>query len=344
MSAQLPLKRPGDNLPVKRMEPTMKPIVTALVALIALCGTAIAQTATPLVSVEWAAANIGKPGVVFLDVRGRLAGASKDDYLRGHIPGAIWTNYLKDGWRTEDANGTIAQLSSAETLETTIGNLGIENEDHVVIVPAGKSALDMGTATRIYWTFKVAGHDAVSILNGGMKAYTAEINAETKQPVNPLETGDVVPEPTIFTVELREDMLVTKADMAAASNAGELIVDNRPQDQFLGINKHAKAKRAGTIPGARNLPENWLTQNGGTFRDRDTIAKLYQLAGIKTDGAQINFCNTGHWASLGWFVSQEILGNRAAKMYDGSMVEWSADTGLPVDSMLERPQTAQVTQ
>ena len=96
MSAQLPLKRPGDNLPVKRMEPTMKPIVTALVALIALCGTAIAQTATPLVSVEWAAANIGKPGVVFLDVRGRLAGASKDDYLRGHIPGAIWTNYLKD--------------------------------------------------------------------------------------------------------------------------------------------------------------------------------------------------------------------------------------------------------
>ncbi|MEP3114564.1 sulfurtransferase [Nisaea sp.] len=322
----------------------MKSIVTALFALIAFYGTAVAQAATPLVSVEWTKANIGKPGVVFLDVRGKLAGASKDDYRKAHIPGAVWTNYLKDGWRTKDGNGTIAQLSSAETLETTIGNLGIENEDHVVIVPAGKTALDMGTATRIYWTFKVAGHDAVSILNGGMKAYTAEINADTKQPVNPLETGEVVPEPTIFTVELREDMLVTKADMVAATEVGEVIVDNRPQDQFLGINKHAKAKRAGTIPGARNLPENWLTQNGGTFRDKETIAKLYKMAGIKTDDAQINFCNTGHWASLGWFVSQEILGNSAAKMYDGSMVEWSADANLPVDSKLERPLTAQVTQ
>ena len=322
----------------------MKSIVAAFIALVALCGAAVAQVAAPLVSVEWAVNHIGKPGIVFLDVRGRLASASKEDYKRGHIPGAIWTNYLKDGWRTEDGNGTIAQLSSAETLETTIGNLGIENEDHVVIVPAGKSALDMGTATRIYWTFKVAGHDAVSILNGGMKAYTAEIDAETKQPANPLETGEIVPEPTIFTMELREDMLVTKTAMAAAADAGEVIVDNRPQDQFLGINKHAKAQRAGTIPGAHNLPENWLTQNGGTFRDRDTITKLYKLAGIKTDGAQINFCNTGHWASLGWFVSQEILGNGDAKMYDGSMVEWSADKSLPVDSMLERPQTTKVTQ
>ena len=32
----------------------------------------------------------------------------------------------------------------------------------------------MGTATRIYWTFKVLGHDNVSILNGGMAAYDEE--------------------------------------------------------------------------------------------------------------------------------------------------------------------------
>ncbi|MBO6562800.1 MAG: sulfurtransferase [Nisaea sp.] len=313
----------------------MKKLIASLFALVVIAGAARAETVTPLVSVDWVKDHIGEPGIVFLDVRGELDGATKQTYLDGHIPGAIWTDYLKDGWRTQDGNGTIAQLSTVDTLETTIGNLGIENEHHVVIVPAGKTALDMGTATRIYWTFKVVGHDAVSILNGGMQAYTAEIDEKTKQPLNPLEKGEVKLAPTIFSAELREDMIVNKTDMAAAATAGEVIVDNRPQDQFLGLNKHGKAKRAGTIPGARNLPENWLTQNGGTFRDRDTISKLYTMAGIPTEGAQISFCNTGHWASLGWFVSQEILGNENAKMYDGSMVEWSADPKLPVDSALE---------
>ncbi|UUX51533.1 sulfurtransferase [Nisaea acidiphila] len=327
----------------------MKKLIASLFVVLVMTGAVRAETVTPLVDADWAAQHVGTPGVVFLDVRGKLSGASKADYVKAHIPGAIWTNYLKDGWRTQDGNGTIAQLSTVETLETTIGDLGIENEDHVVIVAAGNSALDMGTATRIYWTFKIAGHDAVSILDGGMRAYTAKIDEKTKQPVNPLESGEIKLEPTIYTVELREEMLVAKADMAAAATAGEVIVDNRPQDQFLGINKHGKAKRAGTIPGALNLPENWLTENGGSFRDRDTIAKLYKLAGVPAEGAQISFCNTGHWASLGWFVSREILGNTEAKMYDGSMVEWSADPDLPVESELDKQigaskKTAQVTQ
>ena len=33
-----------------------------------------ALAADPLVDVAWVKANIGKPGVVFLDVRGKLAG------------------------------------------------------------------------------------------------------------------------------------------------------------------------------------------------------------------------------------------------------------------------------
>jgi len=31
-------------------------------------------------------------------------------------------------------------------------------------VPQGNTALDVGQATRVYWTFKVLGHDKVSIL------------------------------------------------------------------------------------------------------------------------------------------------------------------------------------
>ena len=114
-------------------------------------------------------------------------------------------------------------------------------------------------------------------------------------------------------------------------------MDNRPHNQFLGINRHGKSKRNGTIPSSKNLPENWMTKNGGgTFRDRSELTKLYKLAGVPQSGKQINFCNTGHWASLGWFASSEIMGNTNAKLYDGSMVEWSADKTLPIQSALAK--------
>ncbi|OED42772.1 hypothetical protein AB833_05405 [Chromatiales bacterium (ex Bugula neritina AB1)] len=290
------------------------------------------QAAEPLVDVEWVKANTGKPGVVILDVRGKLAGKSKTDYLRAHIPGAVYTAYLKDGWRAKDASGTPGMLAPIDQLEKLIGGLGIDNETHVVVVPNGGKALDVGTATRIYWTFKVLGHDNVSLLDGGMVAYTKEIDEKTKKPLNPLEKGAVQPEAKTFKASLREEMLVTKQDVVDAQQSGVAIVDHRPHNQYLGINQHRAAKRAGTIPGASNLPENWLTQNGGgSFRSKNSLEKLYAAANVSTSDEQINFCNSGHWASLGWFASHELLGNKNAKMYDGSMLEWSADAALPME-------------
>lgn len=314
----------------------MRKFTSLMVATIFLAFAGAASAATPLVDVGWIKSNIGKSGVVFLDVRGRLGGQSKANYLKSHIPGAIWSNYLRDGWRTKDKNGTVGQLPPVAKLEKLIGGLGIGNADHVVVIPVGGKALDMGTATRIYWTFKVLGHENVSILDGGMKAYLSARDAKTKKPLNPLESGQITRKATTFKGTLQTAMMASKAEVAKASTSGGILVDNRPNNQYLGINKHGMAKRHGTIPNAKNVPENWLTQNGGgMFRDKATIRKLYQLAGVSTSEPQINFCNTGHWASLGWFASSEILGNKNAKLYDGSMVEWSADKSLPMQSAIK---------
>jgi len=309
----------------------MRKFLTLAIA-IALSGLAgLAQARQPLVDADWVKNNIGKADVVFLDVRGKLGGKSKADYLRAHIPGAVYTNYLKDGWRTKDKNGTVGMLPATAKLEKLIGGLGIDNNTHVVIVSNGGKALDMGTSTRIYWTFKVLGHDNVSILNGGMMAY-AKVDPKTKKTINPLEKGAIKPQAKSFKGTLRTDMIATKSDVQAAIKSGMPLVDNRTNNQYVGVNKHGKGKRYGTIPGAKNVPENWFTKNGGgTFRNAAALKKLYSAAGVPTTGDQISFCNTGHWASLGWFASHELLGNEKAKMYDGSMVEWSADKSLPME-------------
>ncbi len=289
-----------------------------------------ASAANPLVDVNWVKANIGKPNVVFLDTRGE----GRADYIRAHIPGAIYTDYGKDGWRAKDKNGTPAMLPETPAIEKLIGGLGIGNKTHVVIVPSGTNALDMGTAARIYWTFKAMGHDEVSILNGGWLAY-AVVDEKTKQPVNPVETGNNTPKATTFKANVRTDMIPTKGDVKKALDAKTPLVDHRPADFYLGVTQHPLTKRTGTIPGAKNLPEAWITENNsGKFRDKGALEKLYSAAGVPTSGDQIAFCNTGHWAALGWFASSEIIGNKKTKMYDGSMVEWANDPNLPIEAKI----------
>lgn len=290
----------------------------ALSLLFGFIGAACA--ADPLVDAAWVKANLGKPGIVVVDIQGT------SDFLRGHIPGAASTDFGKSGWREENADKVPGMLpAKLDKLVAHIGSLGIDNNSHVVLVAPGGGYSDMGFATRIYWTFKVLGHDNLSILNGGMAAWT-------KDKANPLETGAAKVTAKTFTPHPRLDMIATVADVKAAKAKGVLLVDNRPEDQFVGINGSPAAKENGTLPGAHNLPSGWTTENGGgMFRPKTELEKLFKVASVPTSGEQINFCNTGHWASVGWFVSSELMGNKKARIYDGSMTEWTITKAGPVE-------------
>jgi thiosulfate/3-mercaptopyruvate sulfurtransferase len=292
-----------------------------VIAIIALLGASAnsAAAAEPLVEPAWVKANAGTPGIVFVDLRHPRA------FQAGHVPGAVRTSYGRDGWRVT-RNGVPGLLPETARLEALIGGLGIDNGSHVVLLPAGASAGEVGSATRIYWTLKLLGHDEVSILNGGMRAYLRDKAA-------PLERGPSRPRAKAFKASLRPELLATAADVHQALRDGTPLIDNRSSDKHLGINTPRPAvTRRGTPPGAVSLPAVWLTEDaGGVFRDAATLRKLYAAAGAPSEGPAITFCNTGHWASLGWFVNSEILGNRQTRLYDGSMAEWSRDPANPME-------------
>lgn len=301
-----------------------KGIAAALFAAAAASAWAGAALAVPpLVDVAWVKEHGARPQVVILDVRNALGQASEQDYLKGHIPGAVYSDYLSAGWRAT-VDGVPGQLPPADSLERLIGGLGIDNDSHVVIVAGGRSALDMGSATRVYWTFKVLGHDKVSILDGGWRAYAAD-------PANPVETGAHRPAPRTFTARLRPELIADYRDVLAARERQVALLDMRPPEQYRGERAHPAAPRPGTIPGAVNVPESALTTNGGYFVGAARVKELLRGVGVGPDDEAISFCNTGHWASLGWFAESEILGNKAAKLYDGSMVDWSNRAELPVE-------------
>ena len=270
--------------------------------------------ATPLVDAVWVKDQIGKEGVVMLDLR------TPASYKKGHVPGAVYTNYSKDGWRVKNSDGIAGMLPPVEQISNLIGSLGIGNQDHVVLIPYGTSSSKMGTATRIYWTFKVLGHDKVSILNGGMAAYK-----KAKKPAFPIETVSNSLQPKTFQANFKKEWVLSRDQVRQAFDNGDVFLDSRTDDQFMGLNKHPKAKVLGTIPGSINVPQDWLTLGGkGTFRDIPALKQIMKRQGVPDQSNVITFCNTGHWASIDWFILSELLGNPNVRMYDGSLLDWTA--------------------
>jgi thiosulfate/3-mercaptopyruvate sulfurtransferase len=284
---------------------------------------AFGATVEPLVTPQWLNDQRSNPDVVVLDIRSVIDGGGAEAYAKAHIPGAVHSDYDKAGWRVT-RNGVPLMLPTQTALEKLIGETGIDEDSHVVIVPAGVSATDFGAAARIYWTLKAAGHPTVSILDGGFAAWQAA--------GLPVEAGKNIPAPKIYSGKFNDALL---AELEAVErNPNATLVDARPANQFSGREKAQAAKAYGHIPGAVNI-------DSASFYDPATnrLRPKEQLAAIASkvpSGPVVTYCNTGHWAATDWFVLSEILGRPNVRVYDGSMVEWSADARRPVASSRTR--------
>lgn len=294
----------------------------ALAAGLAFVGGAHAERLTdkPLVDAAWLKQNLDNKSLVVIDVRDATKEA--DLYAKGHIPGAVSAPYSTAGWRTE-VNGVPAMLPPVEQVQALIGGLGVSNDSQVVIVSQGTDSSEFGAATRVYWTFKTLGHDAVTILNGGERAWEAAGGA--------VSTEAARPTPVTFTARLRNDYLATTADVQQALASQGKLIDGRPVAQYRGEAKSPVVRVAGTIPGAVNIDNNKLyDKEKASFVSKETIAELAKGVDLGEQDENIVFCNTGHWASIVWFGLSEVQGNKNTRMYDGSMAEWAADPARPV--------------
>lgn len=267
-----------------------------------------ADKVTPLVDTKWLQQNLTAKDQVILDVR------PAKNYAQGHVPGAVSAPY-NVGWR-KTVDGVIGMLPPEEEITAHIRSLGIDNHEHVVLLPHGNSSTDFGAATRIYWTFKVLGHDKVSILDGGHKAWKVQAGTLSNAVVS-VTKGD-------FEPNLRPELIASEKQVQVALGQNIDFVDARPLGQFQGKSKSPVVKRAGTIPNSKNLIQSKLYDgNVGSFADASKLNKLTDAANLENKRQTIAFCNTGHWASLAWFALSEIQGRANISLYDGSMTEWA---------------------
>jgi thiosulfate/3-mercaptopyruvate sulfurtransferase len=305
------------------MNPFLHSVRLAAVTVLAVLALALpARAADPLVSTAWLKQHLKDADVFVLDIRSAIDGGSAEAYQKAHIPGAIHSDYDKAGWRVT-RGGVPFMLPTLPELEKLIGELGVDEDTHVVVVPAGVSYTDFGAAARTYWTLKVAGVGNVSILDGGYAAWAAAGNAT--------ESGASKPSPKIFTAMLNKALLADASDVQKIEQSGgATLIDARPATFFSGKQKAPAAQAYGHIPGAVNV-------DSATFYDRKTNrlkpqAELASIAATLPGGAAVAYCNTGHWAATDWFVLSQLLGRKDVRLYYGSMVDWTSDASRPLVS------------
>jgi len=316
-------------------------LVLALVAL-PLCVACTLKTLTtpptpptralidPIVSTQWLGDNRSFPNLVILDVR------APDNYAKGHIPDAINVPGLGNFYLCLfDPNcGLWMELPEDGALLTNIGNAGITGDSLVVVVgrtvePYAPYAV--ADAARVAITLLYAGVKNVALLNGGYDKWAAEGRATSTVPVTPTAVT--------YTGAVNKAMFVTK-DYVEAKIGKSLLVEARDADIYFGIIQEPWTKRAGHIPSAKCLPSPWLwtfakDEKGaityGTWKDANVIREM-ALAVLGEDASEeiIVYCGVGGYASPMWFALTQMVGYANAKIYDGSMQEWSADPNAAV--------------
>jgi len=297
--------------------------IAAFWLLMLLAVPAVGLAMNALVDAQWLRENLGAQNLVVLDIQ------EPAEYRKYHVPGAVNIPYSQ--WRTGPNEEPAGMLPSRGRLETLIGGAGIGNRSAVVIVPAGRSASDLAAAARVFWTFRVLNHETVAVLDGGLLAYARSAGGAPR-----LESGAKAPRPQTFKAQFSDTYVADADSTRRAMESGAQLVDARSAGEYVGVYVAGEGERPGTIPGAKNLPFDWVAANGsGQLRGLDELRALYAAVGVPESGDQVYFCHTGNRAALTWFVAHALFGNEDAKLYDASMAEWARKPELPVEQKIK---------
>ncbi len=266
---------------------------------------------SPLVGTEWIVKNSCKNDIKIIEV-----GSSSKAFLTQHIPCAVYTDFYKDNWRVSKDKVAMV-LPTIESLSSLIGSLGIKKNDYVVLYGRGLSKYNTAEITATYFTFKYLGHKNISILNGGIKKYLKNWSNDT-------DTGENIPTVENYVANPDYSILANTSYVSNHTKKNLQIVDSRERDYYIGINKLSDLEYYGTIPKSINLPAEWLMLNRSlNFNDKNTLSNIFDFVGIKRDKNPIFYCYSGLESSLNWFVAHEILGYKEAKLYEGSIFDWT---------------------
>ena len=276
----------------------------------------------PLVSCEWLAERLAARDIAILDAtfvlpnQGRQA---EQEYLVEHIPGA---KFFDVDTVADMSDPLPHMLPTPEFFAASVGRLGIDNTTHVVVYDNN----DFMASARLWWTFRVFGHDRVSVLDGGLKRWLA-LGRGFESGLATLVTSRRFE--AYFRAELVRNLDEVRSLLAQSESQ---IADARSPGRFMGSEPEPRpGLRSGHIPGSKNVFfKTLIDESSGLMKSSPAIDGVFRNAGLDLQRPIVTTCGTGVTAAvlaLGLFR----LGREDVPVYDGSWAEWGGREDTPIE-------------
>ncbi|KAM8929948.1 thiosulfate sulfurtransferase [Pelodytes ibericus] len=274
------------------------------------------QLSRALVSIEWLSQALKSqhlgPALRVLDASFYFPPIrdGRKEFEEQHIPGAV---YFDIDECKDQASSFETMLPKESSFAKYVGNLGINNNSHVVVYDADN--LGMYYAPRVWWMFRVFGHSKVSVLNGGLRNWLKEGFPVTS------EKTEVKPE--IFHAVLNSSLVKNFEDIEKnLTNKQFQLVDSRSEGRYIGTEPEpGEGIDPGHIAHSLNLPFTKFLTDEGYEKSPDEILQLFKDKGIDLSKPLTVTCRRGVTACQ-LALASFILGKEDTAIYDGSWFEW----------------------
>ena len=261
-----------------------------------------------LVSADWLKEHLDKPEIVILDARLRYD-ATDSDMEDIRVKGARIFDLENE---FSDKNSPFPNmLPSSAQFEISCRKLGINKSSKIVVY----DHFGIYISPRVWWMFKVMGHDNVSVLIGGFpewdsKGYVSEKGIRKKVGIGNFK-AHFNPELVVDYEQIKYNIEEKKA----------LVIDVRSSDRFLGlVPEPRKELRRGNIPNSINMPYETVLKDG-KYKSENELKEIF--SDLNKEGRPLVFsCGSGVTACIVLLASEMTLGN-TKKVYDGSWTEYA---------------------
>ena len=276
-----------------------------------------------LVTTEWLDGRLGRPGIRVVDGSMYLPGSGRDaaaEYAQAHLPGAVFF----DVEASSDPRSPLPHMlpTPAEFAER-MSALGLDDADDIIVYDGSGANL---SAARVWWMFRVFGHERVAVLDGGSGKWRRE--------GRPMESGTPSPRRGHFTARSPSADAVRDLEQVRSliGAGGVQIVDMRSAGRFGASEPEPRpGLRGGHIPGSRNLPYNELVTEDGTLLAPDALRRRISAAGIDPSRPVVATCGSGVSACT-LIHALHVLGHDQVALYDGAWSEWGGRAETPVET------------